>query len=183
MADKSEADIVWGFPGGVKRSDPDYYAVEVMNTILGGGTGLNSRLADVVRDQQGLAYSIFSFYQDGPFAGPFSVGLGTNPANARKALASVAATVKRFKEQGVTQREVDEAVAYLTGSLPVGLETNEGVAGFLWEAEFYHLGADYLDRYAGYYRAVTVAAANSAAKKHLHPESASSVIAGTVPER
>ena len=56
----------------------------------------------------------------------------------------------------MTQREVDEAVAYLTGRFPLRLETNGGVAEILRGMEFYNLGADYMDRTAGYYRAVTV---------------------------
>ena len=52
------------------------------------------------------------------------IALGTNPANAQKAIASVEAEVKRIREQGVTQREVEEAVAYLTGRFPLRLETN-----------------------------------------------------------
>jgi len=65
----------------------------------------------------------------------------------------------------------------------VGLETNAGVANLLWEAEFFNLGPDYLDRYADLYRAVTVVAANEAAKKHLHPDRAVTILSGTLPEK
>ena len=71
-------------------------------------------------------------------------------------------------------------MAYLTGRFPQRLETNAGMAEVLWVAEFYNLGADYIDKYADYYRAVTVAQVNAAAKKHLHPERATLVISGTV---
>jgi predicted Zn-dependent peptidase len=55
------------------------------------------------------------------------------------------------------------------------------MADVLWAMEFYRLGADYLDRYADHYRAVTVPQANAAAAKHLHPDRATLVVAGTDP--
>jgi zinc protease len=183
IPDKSETAILWGFAGGLKRSDPDYYAAEVLNMVLGGGGALFSRLGNVIRDQQGLAYDVGSFYSADLYSGPFMVQLGTNPANAQKAIASLEAEVKRIREQGITQREVDEAVAYLTGSFPVSLESNAALANTLWAMEFYNLGPDYIDKYADLYRAVTVAQANAAAKKHLHPDRAITVLSGTVPEK
>ena len=108
--------------------------------------------------------------------------MGTNPANVERAITSLEAQIRRVREQGVTQREVDEAVAYLTGSFPVRLETNAGLANVLMAMELYNLGPDYIERYAEYYRAVTVAQVNEAARKHLHPDRAVLVIAGTVPD-
>lgn len=180
VPDKSETAIIWGHAGELKRSDPDFYAAQVLNMILGGGGALNSRLGNTIRDEQGLAYGVFSFYDASLYPGPFQVQLGTNPANAEKAVKSLVAEIRRVQTEGVTQREVDETVAYLTGRFPQRLETNAGMAEVLWVAEFYNLGQDYIDKYADYYRAVTVAQVNAAAKKHLHPETATLVISGTV---
>lgn len=180
VPDKSETAILFGHAGGVKRSDPDFYATQVMNLILGGGGALNSRLGNVIRDEQGLAYTVFSFFDTDLYAGPFQVSLGTNPANAEKAVQSLQAELKRIREQGVTQREVEEAVAYLTGSFPVRLETNAGVANTLLAMEIYNLGPDYIERYGDLYRAVTVAQVNEAARKHLNPDTATLILAGTV---
>lgn len=181
IPDKSETSIIWGHAGGLRRSDPDFYSTQILNLILGGGGALNSRLGNSIRDEQGLAYSVFSFFDSNLYPGPFQVMLGTNPANAEKAIAGLQAEIRKVREQGITQRELDEAVAYQTGSFPVRLETNSGTVNVLWAMEFYHLGADYIDKYASYYRAVTVAQVNEAAKKHLHPEAAVLVISGTVP--
>jgi len=182
VPDKSETAIIWGHAGGLRRSDPDFYATQVLNLVLGGGGALNSRLGNVIRDEQGLAYSVFSFFDSSLYPGPFQVSLGTNPANAEKAIRSLQAEIGRVREQGVTQREVDEAVAYLTGRFPLRLETNSGLAEILWLAEFFNLGPDYIEKYADYYRAVTVADVNAAAKKHLQPERATLILSGTVPE-
>jgi len=123
---------------------------------------------------------VFSFFDSGLNPGPFQVGLGTNPANADKAARSLEEQIRKMRTQGVTPREVGEAVAYLTGRFPLRLETNEGLAFLLWQMEYYRLGPDFMDRYAGYYRAVTPAQVNAAARKHLHPERATLIQAGTL---
>ncbi len=180
VPDRTQTSIVWGHAGGLRRSDPDFYATQVMSLVLGGGA-LTSRLSTSIRDDQGLAYSVFGYFDANLYPGPFRVVLGTNPANAKKALAGLDAEIRRLQKDGVTAREVDEAVAYLTGRFPLRLETNAGVAEMLWGMEFYNLGADYIDRYASYYRAVTVPQVNEAARGHLHPDRATAVVAGPPP--
>jgi zinc protease len=181
VADKAQTAIRWGHAGGLRRSDPDFYASQVLSLVLGGG-GLTSRLSTAIRDERGLAYSVGAFFDANLYPGVFEVTMGTNPANATKAVAVLEQEVRRTREQGITQRELDEAVAYLTGRFPLRLETNSGLADILWAMEFYQLGADYIDRYGDYYRAVTLAQVNQAAKAHLHPDQATLAIAGTLPE-
>jgi zinc protease len=180
VPDKSQASIVWGHSGGLRRNDPDFYSTQVMSLVLGGGA-LTSRLSTSIRDDQGLAYSVHGYFDASLYPGPFRVVLGTNPANARKAVAALESEIQRIRREGVTAREVDEAVAYLTGRFPLRLETSAGVAEILWAMEFFNLGADYIDRYAGYYRAVTVQQVNDAARAHLHPDRATVVVAGPLP--
>jgi len=182
IPDKSQTAILWGHAGGLRRSDPDFYAAQIMNLVLGGGGALNSRLGTVIRDELGLAYTVESFFDAGWYPGPFAVSLGTNPANAKQAIETMLREVRRLRDRGITRRERDEAVAYLTGRFPLRLETNSGMADVLWAMEFYRLGADYLDRYADYYRAVTLAQANDAALKHLRPDLGTLAVAGTDPD-
>ena len=151
-----------------------------MNLVLGGGA-LTSRLSTAIRDDQGLAYSVYGYFDASLYPGPFRVGLGTNPANARKAVAALEAEIQRIHRDGVTQREVDEAVAYLTGRFPLRLETNAGVAEILWGMEFYALGADYIDRYAGYYRAVTRPAGERGGARAPPPGPRDGLVAGPLP--
>jgi zinc protease len=181
MPDKSEVDVDYGFAGGLARKDPDFYAAQVMSTILGGGSGLDNRLARRIRDQQGLVYGIYSYFDGGKVAGPFTVSFGSNPANAHRALTSLQQEVNRIHAEGVTDKEREEAIAYITGTFPVRLETNAGVAQIVLVAEYYGLGMDYIRKYASYYEAVTTSAVNEAARKHLHPDRATVVMAGSVP--
>src|SRR4029077_5224808 len=143
VPDRSQTAIVWGHAGGLRRSDPDFYATQVISLVLGGGA-LTRRLTHAIRDDQGLAYSVFGYFDASLYPGPFRVVLGTNPANAKKALAALEAEVQRIRKDGVTAREVDDAVAYLTGRFPLRLETNAGVAEMLWGMEFFSLGSDYI---------------------------------------
>jgi len=177
VPDKAQTAIRWGHAGGLRRSDPDFYATQVLSLVLGGG-GLTSRLSTAIRDERGLAYSVGGFFDASLYPGVFEIAMGTNPANATKAVAVLEQEVRRVREQGITRRELDEAVAYLTGRFPLRLETNAGLADILWAMEFYQLGPDYIDRYGDYYRAVTLAQLNQAAKAHLHPDQSTLVIAG-----
>ena len=81
-------------------------------------------------------------------------------------------------DQGVTPGEVKQAVNYLTGSYPVTLSTNGAVAGQLLVAQIYSLGLDYIQKRNSYYRAVTPAEVNAAARKYIPPGAGALVIAG-----
>lgn len=181
IPERSEAAIAYGFAGGLKRSDPDFYAAQVMNMILGGGGALSSRLGDVIRDQEGLVYDVASYFEAGLIAGPWRTTMGTNPENVDRAVGSMNRVLQEFLSKGVTQREVDEAIAYLTGSFPIRyqLETNTGLARMLHNIEYYNLGLDYIEKYPVNYRAVTIDQVKEAARKYLHPDRATLVIAGT----
>jgi len=178
IPDKSEVDIYIGGPGGLKRTDPDFYAAQIMNLILGGGGALNSRLGDVVRDKNGLAYNIYSSFHASTGAGPWYVALGVNPKNTDKAVELVKQEIARMRDGGATQREVDDAVAFVTGAHAITLETNAAIAGELMDTEYFKLGLDYPERVTGLYRAITLEQVNAAAKKYLNPDKLVVSIAG-----
>src|SRR5262249_32310542 len=71
VPDKSETTIVWGHAGGLRRKDPDFYATQALNLVLGGGGALNSRLGNIIRDEQGLAYNVYSYFDANLYPGPF----------------------------------------------------------------------------------------------------------------
>ncbi len=178
MADKSQTAIYLGTAGGLRRTDPDYYAAEIMNMILGGGGALDSRLGDVVRDQHGLAYTIDSAFHASTGAGPWYVSLGVNPANADKAIPLVQAEIVRMHDTGATAQELHDAVAFLTGSQAIALETNAALAATLMDAEYFHLGLDYPEQMGKIYAAVTLPEVNAAAQKYLHPDALTTVVVG-----
>ena len=179
VPDKAQVDVRYGYPGRLTRKDSDFYRVVILNTILGGGTGLASRLATNVRDKQGLVYGIYAGTDASLGAGPFTVDFGANPANVDAAIAEMDRQLALLHDQGATTQEVQQAIAYITGSYPVTLSTNGAVAGQLLVAQVYGLGLDYIQRRNSLYRAVTPAQVNAAAKKYLRPGTGALVIAGT----
>jgi zinc protease len=183
MPDKSQVDVYLGYSGGLKRSDPDFYAATVMNFVLGGGGALGSRLGDVIRDEMGLVYDVYSTFEATLGAGPWYAKLGTNPQNVDKGIKALVDQMKLMREKGAKQAEMDEAVAYITGSFPVRLERNGSIAGILHAAEFFGLGMDYIQKYQKLYRSVTLQQVNAAAKKYLHPDRYTLVIAGSYENR
>jgi len=178
MKDKSQVEIVFGHAIGVRRSSPDYYAARLMNQILGGGGAMGSILGDEIREHQGLVYDVYSTFDAGLGAGPWYAALGANAKNVDKAIASLKRLIKDFMAKGATPKQYEQAREYLIGVFPIALETNDGMARTLLAAEFYGLGTDYIANYPKIYRSITLAQVNAAAKKYLHPDAATQVIAG-----
>ncbi|MFW6136034.1 MAG: M16 family metallopeptidase [Chloroflexota bacterium] len=176
IPDKTQADVVLGYPGP-SRTDPDYLDARVCNTILG-VFGLMGRLGEKVRDEQGLAYSSYSHLSGGPGPGPWQVVAGVNPANARRAVESIRAEIRRICEERVSEEELGDSQAYLTGSMPLHLETNGGVAGTILSMERYGLGLDYLQRYGELISDVTPGRVQTAARRWLDPDAYALAIAG-----
>jgi zinc protease len=179
VPDKAQVDVAYGYPGGLKRNDPDFYRVMVLDTILGGGTGLASRLGVSVRDHLGLVYGIYAYDAASLGAGPFQVAFGANPANVDRAIDEMNRQLGLLRDKGPSADEVHKAISYLTGSYPVTLSTNGAVAGQLLGAQIYHLGLDFIRKRNSYYEAVTPAQVIAAARKYLHTGIGALVIAGT----
>ena len=166
---------------GIARNDPDYYAIEIFNYVLGGG-GFTSRLLDEIRDNLGLAYSVSSDFDERLLPGPFVISLQTKNKTAREALRLVHREVNRALRDGITEKELEDAKAYLTGSYPRRYDTNAEMARFLASAEFYGLGSDYDRIYPARIRAVTRAEVLRAGQAHVHPERFMTVVVGRLRE-
>jgi predicted Zn-dependent peptidase len=105
---------------GLARDDADREALDVVNHILGGG--LSSRLFDVIREQRGLAYSVYSGTSCYGDAGIWVVGAGTLPANADEVLSLIDEQLDLLRAHGLTDDEIDVAKGALTGTFELGLE-------------------------------------------------------------
>jgi zinc protease len=172
----TQANIIMGHDG-VARSSPDYYAIQVMNYILGGG-GFSSRAMDSVRNQRGLAYSIYSSFSSEKSHGTFEFIMQTKNETALEAVRIVKEEIRRMREQGVTEQELIEAKDYLTGSFPLRLDTNRKVANFIAQVEYFQLGIDYPERYADLIKKVTAADVERVAQTYLQPNRLITVIVG-----
>jgi zinc protease len=163
----AQANLILG-SGGIARSNPDYYKIQVMNYILGGG-GFSSRLMKVVRSKAGLAYSIDSAFSAGKFPGAFAVVLQTKNQSAQEALKLILAQLREIQQQSVTDQELASAKKFLMGSFPLRLDRQSQIVGFMLQVELYGLGLDYAERYPKLIGKVTKHDVQEAAKKYLHP--------------
>lgn len=165
--DLTQANIVLGNLG-ISRDNPDYYAVSVMNYILGGG-GFSSRLMQSIRDEMGLAYDVHSFFTSNKEAGMFQVEVQTKNESANTAIDEILRQIERIKKENISDQELSDAKSYLTGSFPRRLDTNRKIADFLASVEFYNLGLDYVEKYPDYINSVTKDDILRVALKYLDP--------------
>ncbi|HEX9374150.1 MAG TPA: pitrilysin family protein [Roseiflexaceae bacterium] len=176
LSGKVQSDLIWGVHG-MSRTNPDFYAANVANMILG-RIGLGGRLGDNVRERQGLAYSCGSSLDADLGAGPWAALAGINPANVERAIGAILHEIAQFCADGPTAEELSDARDFMTGSLALGLETNDGIAGTLLGIERYGLGLDYISRYPDIIRGVSAEQIVAVARKYLSTESYVVVVAG-----
>jgi zinc protease len=176
MMNKSQADVAYGFIG-IRRSDPDYTVMSVMNNALG-QYAIGGRLGDSIRERQGMAYYVYSSLDATFGQGPFSIRAGVSAANVEKTIASIDTELTTLLEKGFTAQEIDESKSYMIGAIPRQLETNAAIAAFLLSVETFGLGLDYDERLPGLIGAVTKDAADAAARRLLDPARATVAVAG-----
>ncbi|PYS11994.1 MAG: hypothetical protein DMG15_15810 [Acidobacteria bacterium] len=165
---------------GVKRTNPDYYALQILDTILGGGAGFTARIPQRLRDELGLAYTSFASITmtAGLDPGRFVAFIGTSPENMKLATEGLVNEIRRITEEPVTAQELQDAKDYLTGSFVFAFEASPQIARFLIHAEVYGLGFDYVEKYLEYIRRVTIEDISRVAKMYLDSENYTLVVVG-----
>lgn len=176
MTGKTQADIVLGAPGP-RRSHPHYLAAALGNSVLG-RFGLMGRIGDVVREQAGLAYYAYSSLGGGLGPGPWRVIAGVNPANVEQAVELCRSEIRRFSTEKVEPQELQDVQANFIGSLPLQLESNEGVARGLVHIERHDLGLDYYQRFPELIANVTRDELLETAAEHLDADRLAVAVAG-----
>jgi zinc protease len=177
--EKGQVKILYGGPGFC-ATDPDRLAGIAMNQILG-GSAIRSRLGTEIRDNRGLAYSVYSRNYERSGGGFFTVHVGTRPENAREAVEAIRAELARVAE-GVADEELRDAQDYLTGSFPLRFTTYSRLARFWTLSAYYRWPEDYLDTYADRVRALTPVDLKRAAER-LVSSTGVLAVAGPVDER
>ncbi|HYD49864.1 MAG TPA: pitrilysin family protein [Terriglobales bacterium] len=173
-----QASLVLGHRG-ISRDNPDYYAVTVMNYVLGGG-GFGSRLMDEIRTKSGLAYSVGSGFTAPKSPGSFRIEMQTKTATVTEALQRTCAQLERIRAGEVTADELDSAKRYLTGSFPLQFDSNSEIASFLTTVEFYGLGPNYAADYVKRIEAVSREDVQRVARTYVRPKDLLLVVAGNV---
>ncbi len=174
--DSAQAHVLIGQPG-IRRDDPDYFALTVGNYILGGG-GFVSRLTSEVREKRGLTYSVYSYFSPARHAGAFTVGLQTRPDQAAQAVQVAKDVLSQFVADGPTDAELQAAKDNLIGGFALRIDSNrkllDNVANIAWN----NLPLDYLDTWTQAVAKVTVADVRLAMARHLQPDRMVTVVLG-----
>jgi len=159
-----QSSVLFGGPG-LMRDDPDWYAAIVMNQILGGG--MASRLFDEVREKRGLVYGVGTQLAPRKAGALFAGSFATTNAQVGQALALVRGEFARIVSDGVTDAELADAKAYMTGSFPLRLTSDSAIAGMLVAMQVSGLPTDYIQAYPGLINAVTRADVQRVARRLL----------------
>jgi zinc protease len=163
---------------GIDKSNPDQYAVRVMNFILGGG-GFNSRFMREIRSDRGLAYSTYSYFQIGRYLpGPFIAGCETKTVSTMQVVELMRKIQEGLRREPVTAEELQVARQSLINSFVFAFTDSHDIVTQTMRLDFYGYPPDYLETYRDRIAAVTAKDVLSAARKYLHPERQNIVLVG-----
>lgn len=176
--DLTQATILLGRQA-LRQTDPDYFPLVVASYVLGGGSA--SRLYGRVRDEGGLAYSVYTYVSPSKYGSSFVVGGATRVAEVPKVIDIMREELARMGREPVSEREIALAKDYLVGSFPLRLDTSAKVADFLVAIEEQGLGLDYADRYKQNIARVTGADVQRVATMFFVPDAFNRVVVGGKP--
>ena len=171
----SQATIMFGRQA-IGQNDPEYFPLAVASYVLGGGSA--SRLYTRVREESGLAYSVYSWVSPWRHGASFAVSAQTRTVEVPKVVGMIREELARMAREPVADRELALAKQYLIGSFPLRLDTSGKVADFLVAIEERGVGLDYADRYKERIGKVTAADVQRVAAKFFPPQSFDLVIVG-----
>jgi zinc protease len=162
---------------GIRRDNPDYYAVSVMNEILGGG--FSSRLFNNIRATQGLAYNV-----GGEVGTSFShpglteIEMQTKSASTVEGIKALYKEIDDMHANAATPAELKRAKDQILNSFIFRFDTPEKVLREKMQYEFYHYPLDFLERYRAQVEKVTAEDVTRVARKYLHKESLAVLVVG-----
>ena len=161
---------------GTSRRTPDYFAVVVMNAILGGL--FSSRINLNLREANGFTYGAFSGFDWRRQAGPFAVSTAVKTEVTAAAVREVLSEIDRMRSAPVEASELSLATSYLDGVFPIRYETTDAIAAALTNLVIYDMADDWFDTYRERVRAVTAADVLDAAQRYLKPDELQVVAVG-----
>ena len=174
--DINQSNIYLGHIGGV-MNDPDYFALILMNRVL--GQGFTSRLFRNIRSRMGLAYSVFGNYSseyDHP--GVFFVGCQTKSAETVKAVEAMKNEIRRMAEVEVTKEELEIARESFLNTFVFNFDSKAEIISRLVTYDYYGYPEDFLFQMKRNVEEVTGADILRVSQKHLNPNSLQILVVG-----
>jgi zinc protease len=132
----------------------------------------------VIREDRGLAYDVHSYFLPMAQTGPFLASVQTRNEQAAESRQLLVETIKRFREEGPTAKELKQAIQNITGSFPLNTDSNADLVGYLGAIGFYNMPLDHLQTFAGKIKAVTAEQVRNAFQRRLDPDRFATIILG-----
>ncbi|MFN0279567.1 MAG: M16 family metallopeptidase [Pyrinomonadaceae bacterium] len=165
---------------GVKRTDPDYFPLIVMNQVL--GAGASSRVFMNLREEKGYTYGAYTRLETKKLAGDFEATAEVRTAVTGDSLKEFFYELERIRSEKVGDAELADAKNFLTGVFPIRAETQEGLTNLIVNQHLYGLPEDYLQTYREHVDAVTADEVQRVALKLVRPDEMAIVIVGDAKE-
>ena len=160
----------------INRTDPEYFSVLVMHTILGGNA--SARLFMNLREEKGYTYGAYTQLDARRFAGSFRATTEVRGEVTGPSLKEIFYELERIRDEDVSDKELSDAKTYLTGIFPIRLETQEGLVDQLVQLRVHDLAPDYLQTYRDNIQRVTKEDVRRAARRNVTPDRAVVVVVG-----
>lgn len=160
----------------IERTNPDFFAVRVMNQVL--GANASSRLFMNLRESKSYTYGAYSNFSARRQAGTFEANAEVRTPVTGDALKEFFYELERIRTENVTDEELRNAKSFLTGVFPISHETQESLLNALLTQKLYDLPADYLQTYRQKINAVTIQDVRRVAEKYISPDKTAIVIVG-----
>ena len=159
------------------RDNPDFYTAVVLNYTFGGG-GFDSRLMQDLRVEKGLTYGIYTQVSAQDKLQLWSGGGQTKNESAGEFIAGIKDNMTKMVDAGMTEEELADAKSYLTGSYPLGFDSNAKIAGNMMGVRLDGLPVDFFDKRNAMVEAVTLEDVNRVARDYLSPENFTFIVVG-----
>ena len=160
----------------ITRTDPDYFPLLVMHTILGGNA--SARLFMNLREEKGYTYGAYTQFDARRHAGSFRATTEVRSEVTGVSLKEIFYELERIRSEDVSDKELTDAKTYLTGIFPIRLETQEGLIDQLVQIRMHDLAADYLETYRQNIQRITTEDVRRVAAKYVTPDRAAVIVVG-----
>ncbi len=161
---------------GLRPDTPDFFAVQVLNGVLGGG--VDARLFQILREQRGWTYGAYSRFTRPREVGYFSANAEVRPEVTDSAVAEILTQLRRLREEPVSEEELEATKGFLAGSFPLRLETAGQIGSQIATTRLLGLPIEHLTEYRERIRAVTADDVQRVARQYILPDRAAIVVVG-----